>query len=661
MSRFGRRSDLRGQRTALRKSRGFAFTVADLEQRTMMSVTTGLVSDINQLDSNPTNLTESGGKLFFVTQDSLQGTESLWATSGTAQGAVQLGSISEAGNNLPSNSTPFVAQNGTAYFMGTRPGDYPGLFKTDGTAAGTALITPMTYLGKVLAVAGGQVFFTENGPSRLQLFASDGTADGTTESAWFDQPTTTPIVVTPAVHGHSIYFTIPDAPQLFTSDGTPDGGTVQLAYFPQGFLGHVTGLDGKVVFVGNDRTHGDQLWASDGTPGGTTALTDFSGGLSIYLTQNVRGTIYFVTHDFSTGSSQIWTSDGTQSGTVPLAATGGSFNVAGNFTAVGNTIYFVGDSVSTTDGPVNSQLWAINGGTAAPVTPNISWISGPGALTALNDRVLLFAADDGSGHGQELWESDGTAAGTTMVKDVNPGPASSLSSNDTDSGNTQNALTVVNGVAYFSADDGAHGQELWKSDGTALGTKLVRDIDPGAATSSPQSLTNVDGTLYFVAHDRSGSNQLWKSDGTAGGTSVVPAQTSPSPAPTPTPTPAPTIIAERAIFHRRVNKRGKPIGKAVLTGFALEFSGPMGSSAVECRRLSARRSASQGCGQEQARAPERRRPHGVLRHAKQHGHRQSRWQALVSERRRPRRQHGGRQCRWQIARRKQHLYNLKGR
>ena len=84
-------------------------------------------------------------------------------------------------------------------------------------------------------------------------------------------------------------------------------------------------------------------------------------------------------------------------------------------------------------------------------------------------------------------------------------------------------------MAYFSADDGTDGQELWKSDGTADGTTMVKDIAPGSASSSPQSLTNVDGTLYFVANDGSGSNQLWKSDGTAGGTSLVqsftPAQT----------------------------------------------------------------------------------------------------------------------------------------
>ena len=112
------------------------------------------------------------------------------------------------------------------------------------------------------------------------------------------------------------------------------------------------------------------------------------------------------------------------------------------------------------------------------------------AYRALNDRVLLFAADDGSGHGQELWESDGTAAGTKMVKDLNPGPAGSLSPNDTDSG------AILKTPSRWSMERLLQlpttkpiGRELWKSDGTADGTTLVDDIDPAAASSSPQSLT----------------------------------------------------------------------------------------------------------------------------------------------------------------------------
>ena len=64
-----------------------------------------------------------------------------------------------------------------------------------------------------------------------------------------------------------------------------------------------------------------------------------------------------------------------------------------------------------------------------------------------------------------------------MVKDINPGSSSSGPAD----------LTNVNGTLYFQADDGAHGFELWKSDGTAAGTVMVKDIDPGSTGSDPRS------------------------------------------------------------------------------------------------------------------------------------------------------------------------------
>lgn len=123
--------------------------------------------------------------------------------------------------------------------------------------------------------------------------------------------------------------------------------------------------------------------------------------------------------------------------------------------------------------------------------------------------TLYFSANDGK-HGYELWRSDGTARGTRMVKDINPGTGWS----------NLFGITAVNGIIFFSADDGVHGAELWRSDGTARGTRMVKDIRPGSQGSGPFYLTNVGRTLYFTAFD--GTNPgLWRSDGTDAGTTLV--------------------------------------------------------------------------------------------------------------------------------------------
>jgi ELWxxDGT repeat protein len=137
-------------------------------------------------------------------------------------------------------------------------------------------------------------------------------------------------------------------------------------------------------------------------------------------------------------------------------------------------------------------------------TPRLLADINPGAPSSNpTDFVVIgsttyFAANDGA-HGDELWKSDGTAAGTRMVADINPGSA----------GSYPTYLTNVNGTLYFTADDVTHGARLWKSDGTPDGTVPVANV--GA-----KDLTNVNGELFFAC-----GSSLWKSDGTAAGTVQV--------------------------------------------------------------------------------------------------------------------------------------------
>ena len=147
-----------------------------------------------------------------------------------------------------------------------------------------------------------------------------------------------------------------------------------------------------------------------------------------------------------------------------------------------------------------------------------------------NGQIIIFAAESdnasygGGGKGQELYVSDGTLTGTSMIKDLNPGLG------DINSGllNSYNSHVWWNDVLYLALDDGTDetGQELWRTDATAAGTYLIKDINEGSGTSSISGLTLWEDHLYFAAKDgSSGGNwngtELWQSDGTENGTFML--------------------------------------------------------------------------------------------------------------------------------------------
>lgn len=124
-------------------------------------------------------------------------------------------------------------------------------------------------------------------------------------------------------------------------------------------------------------------------------------------------------------------------------------------------------------------------------------------------KFALFAAAD-SGIDAELWRTNGKASGTRLVKRIRPG---------SDPSNPHGFARLGKRI-LFAADDGAHGMELWRTDGTKRGTKLVRDINPGPGDAlASYELTGVKlkGRLIFAASS-GGVRQLWSTDGTKRGT-----------------------------------------------------------------------------------------------------------------------------------------------
>ncbi len=139
------------------------------------------------------------------------------------------------------------------------------------------------------------------------------------------------------------------------------------------------------------------------------------------------------------------------------------------------------------------------------------WGGGDGeTITPALPGVAYFMGNDGT-HGRELWKTDGTAAGTVMVKDINPGAGDGFIL----------PFIGLNSAFYFSATDGITGYELWKTDGTEAGTVIVKDIYPGWDSSAPLPFTILDDVFYFRATDGTSGYELWKTDGTAAGTMMV--------------------------------------------------------------------------------------------------------------------------------------------
>ncbi|MEA2328743.1 MAG: hypothetical protein QOE68_3702, partial [Thermoanaerobaculia bacterium] len=312
--------------------------------------------------------------------------------------------------------------------------------------------------------------------------------------------------------------------------------------------------NGKAVFRATEPAHGRELWVTDGSAAGTRLVRDIATGKrdafgdyfarSDFPVVDGRALFFAFGIDESVIGYGLWSSDGTDSGTRRFEPNVGAFYgsdaiVAGNAAYVGTTTGYLKTN-GTEEGTIlladngitlgvagskvffagtgfdhSNELWVTDGTQAGTrLVKNIRMPSPneyvqvfPYEASAAAGGALFFFADDGI-HGTELWRSDGTEAGTSLVKDIAPGAASSFVRIVEGS-----AMTDYHGLLYFVADDGVHGAELWRSDGTAAGTTMVSDINRDGPASFPASLTVMFDRLYFSADDSVHGREPWSSDG----------------------------------------------------------------------------------------------------------------------------------------------------
>lgn len=298
---------------------------------------------------------------------------------------------------------------------------------------------------------------------------------------------------------------------LCKTNGTSGGTSVVKAFSFSPISSMVAGSNG-VYFV-NSLSGTNNLWISDGTEAGTVQIKILPGSntIPVNLIKAVGSLVYF------SHNNKLWRSDGTEAGTFELAAfnsaVGSSFSITA-LTDVNGTLFFNGNTVAN-----GYELWKSDGSIAGTVMVKdiiAGANSGNPGIYGLVGNNLIFSADNGVS-GRELWKTDGTEANTAMIMDMTTGSG----------GTTINASAIIGNTLYFAASTSictpscSMGEELYKTDGTEAGTKVVKDINAGTAGSTPRSFARVNNTLYFSATNGSAGTLLWKSDGTEEGTVIV--------------------------------------------------------------------------------------------------------------------------------------------
>ena len=501
---------------------------------------TALLKDVNPSgSSSPTQFTQGpSGLTYFVATDETTSTYAngtsysngaeLWVTDGTAGNTKKVKDLNTYSYFYTPNSSYYsmsssianlTSCNGLMFFTANEQHyyNYQELWVTDGTTAGTRMVKDInttTYTTPYAAYS-----------SSLNVSVPAGTTLTVGSS-----PTSLTCV------GTTLFFSADDGTgrKLWKSDGTSANTAIvrgssdgSFPVNPYNYYAFGT----KLIFTATANSYGtpstnygDELWISDGTVAGTTLLKDInpnSGSSSPSKFILYNGQIYFTAYDYR--GTELWKTDGTNVGTLLVkdinVTASGSSSTPNYFYVWDNKLFFTAD-----DGTIGRELYVTLGSGVTTILVkdvfpgisdllDISNISSNQPYFAGTTNALIFVANSPI-YGQEMWKTDGTSAGTTLLQDLNTNPGSAYAHDE----------IAFNGKIYFAAASAYYGEELWSTDLTTGNTSMVIDIYPGA--SSGMDTTNsyfviFNGKLFFTARNATTGWELWSTDGTAAGTAVA--------------------------------------------------------------------------------------------------------------------------------------------
>ncbi|NVI97869.1 hypothetical protein HV824_07005 [Myxococcus sp. AM009] len=417
------------------------------------------------------------GKLYFAVNFD-EGPKELWRSDGSRAGTDDVESFPalrpDGSTNLLFGLTPV----GNRLFFVVGDSDHgTELWVSDGTRGGTRLVEDLTpgpassRLENLTAVGKTLFFFrrlpeTPETPGRTELWTSDGTARGTVRVRDFGPGSSVGFQV--AVVDDLLFFPLADPQhgnELWRSDGSRSGTKLLKDISPGPTSSNPRELRAAgdfVYFVATDPDHGEELWMTNGSRSCTELVKDLERGpVSSFPTilQEARGSLFFTTYDASSSTLALYRVK-------------------------------VGD-----DDPKRIRTIPNPYAGMPDAEPYIT------ASATTGQQVFLTVAFTSTGPAPrdvQLWVSDGTGSGTKLL--YRP-----LSLSD----EFITELFAVEGLVFFPANGEGTGTELFVTDGTVRGTRLLQDIAPGAVSSSPFGFTRVGERVFFVAFHPDSGTELW--------------------------------------------------------------------------------------------------------------------------------------------------------
>lgn len=404
-----------------------------------------------------------------------------WESDGTAVGTVQFSTVK-------SDDIGYTIFNNKVYFAGMEGTHGTELWSTDGTGPGTMMVSDIwsgtdSSRPREFIVFNSKLYFTAYEPT----------------------------------YGRELYEYTGSGSPTRISDLNPNGGSsFDSSYF--------SAVNGVLYFDATNAT-GEALYGLQGST--ITKILDIPSGFKVKAYSKIGNTVFCAICS-QTAGMKIYKTTGVAAATLVK-------DFSNLFAGIippqminwNNKIYFTASETL-----LDNELWSTDGTTTALVKDINAGTNGSNPLimnsVVLQNKLVFSASTDASGY--ELWTTDGTESGTTMLTDINttagegsipilfpawnsdvsrPSPGGDLGLEGLD--RTLN----YNGYIFFAADNGTDGVELFKTDGTAGNTVMVKNINPaGDGIGSSLSYLYTASGLVFTGDDGSNGEEPWISDGT---------------------------------------------------------------------------------------------------------------------------------------------------